>query len=33
MEFGQERTAIENEISRVVNAVAAASLSENWIDG
>jgi hypothetical protein len=29
----QERTAMENELSRVVNAVVTASLIEDWIDG
>jgi hypothetical protein len=29
----QQRTAMENELSRVVNAVATASLIENWIEG
>src|SRR6266404_3659521 len=33
LECCQERTAMENELSRVVNAVATASLIENWIDG
>jgi len=33
MECCQESTALENEFSRVVKAVATASLIENWIDG
>jgi hypothetical protein len=33
MECCQESTAMENELSRVVNAVATASLIENGIDG
>jgi hypothetical protein len=33
MECCEERTAMENEISRVVDAVATGSLIENWIDG
>jgi hypothetical protein len=33
MECRQERTALANEFSRVVNAVATASLIENRIDG
>jgi hypothetical protein len=32
MECCQERAAMENELSRVVYAVATASLIENWID-
>jgi hypothetical protein len=28
----QQRTTMENELGRVVNAVATASLIENWID-
>ena len=32
MECCQECTAMENELSRVGNAVATASLIENWID-
>jgi hypothetical protein len=33
MECCQQRAAMENEISRARNAVATASLIENWIDG
>jgi hypothetical protein len=32
MECCEENTAMENELSRVVSAVASASLIENWID-
>jgi hypothetical protein len=33
MECFQQRTAVANELSRFVNAVATASLIEIWIDG